>query len=409
MYKNSQSKHLLIITGEFPFSKTETFLETEIEYLSKAFDKVTLVPSKAGGPSRFVPANVTVDISYAAEFKKKFRKLTSICSLYFLQGLVTHRKYLFNRKALRRINSFVSDALITKKWLTKYVAANQESAIIYTYWFNGKTFGAESVSGKYKDLKVVSRAHRYDLYDYWFDPPFWPFRQKALIGLDYLYLISEDGKNYLSTKYHLKENKQGVFRLGVKGNNINTLRSLDDTLRMVSVSGLMPVKRVALLAKYLTTYCKKYPERKIHWTHLGDGFLKAGILEYLEKQAPKNLVYDFKGQTTNAGVFEFYKNNAVDLFVNISESEGIPVSIMEAQACGILVAATNTGGVAEIVNQHSGILLPANPEFEDVEDLLNNIRRYLLEFGTSEITNFWNSNYNADYNYPQFTNHLSNL
>ena len=44
--------------------------------------------------------------------------------------------------------------------------------------------------------------------------------------------------------------------------------------------------------------------------------------------------------------------------MNVSESEGIPVSIMEASSFGIPVIATNVGGVGEIVeNGYNGLLL----------------------------------------------------
>lgn len=52
--------------------------------------------------------------------------------------------------------------------------------------------------------------------------------------------------------------------------------------------------------------------------------------------------------------------NDFDLFVNMSLSEGIPVSIMEAISFGIPIIATNVGGNAEIVNDETGVLIPVN-------------------------------------------------
>ena len=49
------------------------------------------------------------------------------------------------------------------------------------------------------------------------------------------------------------------------------------------------------------------------------------------------------------------------MFVNVSESEGIPVSIMEALAAGVPVLATDVGGTSELVGENNGILLPPNP------------------------------------------------
>ena len=48
------------------------------------------------------------------------------------------------------------------------------------------------------------------------------------------------------------------------------------------------------------------------------------------------------------------------MFINLSSSEGIPVSIMEAQSFGIPVIATNVGGSGEIVVSETGVLVDEN-------------------------------------------------
>ena len=47
----------------------------------------------------------------------------------------------------------------------------------------------------------------------------------------------------------------------------------------------------------------------------------------------------------------------MDLFINLSTSEGIPVSIMEAYSFGIPAIATNVGGTAELVSNKNGRLI----------------------------------------------------
>ena len=50
----------------------------------------------------------------------------------------------------------------------------------------------------------------------------------------------------------------------------------------------------------------------------------------------------------------------IDLFLNTSKYEGIPISIMEAIAYQIPCIATHVGGVPEIINNDNGYLLPIN-------------------------------------------------
>jgi glycosyltransferase involved in cell wall biosynthesis len=65
-----------------------------------------------------------------------------------------------------------------------------------------------------------------------------------------------------------------------------------------------------------------------------------------------------------------------DIFVLPSFAEGVPVSIMEAMACGIPVVATFVGGVAELVeNEISGLLVFPS----DIEGLSNAIEKYLYD------------------------------
>lgn len=94
-----------------------------------------------------------------------------------------------------------------------------------------------------------------------------------------------------------------------------------------------------------------------------------------QKLSGKKVTFEFKGQMTNKQVNEFYLSNSPDMFLNVSESEGVPVSIMEAASFGIPVMATDCGGTKEAVeNWVTGKLI--NKDFSDSE-LIKEIMEFM--------------------------------
>ena len=67
--------------------------------------------------------------------------------------------------------------------------------------------------------------------------------------------------------------------------------------------------------------------------------------------------------------------NEVRCFINVSSSEGIPVSIMEVMSFGIPVIGTNVGGVSELVNQENGHLLSANPAAQEIVSVIEKFQQ----------------------------------
>jgi colanic acid/amylovoran biosynthesis glycosyltransferase len=81
----------------------------------------------------------------------------------------------------------------------------------------------------------------------------------------------------------------------------------------------------------------------------------------------------FLGYVPNAEILEWLQTGRVDAVALPSDWEGIPVSLIEALAHGVPAAASDVGGVAELVGDGCGLLVPEG----DPAALAEAIRRLL--------------------------------
>ena len=366
-------KQLLVFTNSFPFGKGEQFLETESLYWTEFFDRVTLIPATLGGVQRDLPPGVLVDTSFSQFRAGLWRKLPHAlfrAMLYFPREAVDNRLKPVMPRGFFRYLRFWREAMITREWLWQNLGTQDarqptpKATVIYTYWLSGRTLGAEFF-GKRTGAKVVSRVHGSDLYEEVHQPPYLPMRVAVLRGADKIFAVSKYGADYLRGKFvrgRFDElgSKITIARLGVSDRGALTAPSTDGKLRIVSVSSLIPLKRIHLIIEGLRTLANERPDVVIEWHHFGDGPLRP-VLEKLASSLPRSIQPHSHGLVPNASLFEFYRDNPVDVFVNVSVSEGVPVSIMEAQSCGIPVIATAVGGTPEIVSDDNGVLLDPNP------------------------------------------------
>ncbi|NTW34232.1 MAG: glycosyltransferase, partial [Bacteroidetes bacterium] len=185
-------------------------------------------------------------------------------------------------------------------------------------------------------------------------------------------------------------------------------------LNIVSCSYINFNKRVDLIIESLS----KIDSFNIKWTHLGDGRTREDFeitnqkaLDFFKNK--KNIEYKFAGYCSNHDILSYYKQNIVDVFINLSIKEGIPVSIMEVMSFGIPVIATRVGGTVEIVkNEYNGFLLSENPEPAEVTGVIEkfyNLSDEKIKTLRNNAYTTWNELYNADKNYTKFVNDIISL
>ena len=124
--------------------------------------------------------------------------------------------------------------------------------------------------------------------------------------------------------------------------------------RLLCVARLAPAKNHALLLQ--TVARLRESGRDVSLTLVGDGPLR-GALEERARELGISERVRFAGRRTDTAAF--YRD--CDLFVLLSDYEGMPMSIIEAMASGLPVVATRAGGVGELVDDGvSGALVEAD-------------------------------------------------
>lgn len=400
------AKVLFFFTSSYPFGSGETFIENEIEYLAEAFDKVVIV-------SNDIRSEKTRDIPDNVVLKRKgyellgINKVLSIFQFFnpeFRKELQVIRKTYKLKLSIPIINTMLQTlqkGKIWKKYLTRLI--NTESKLkdhiyLYSYWNNDMAFVIAKHKTEYPKVKTFSRMHGWDVYFNANEINYLPFRKYIFETIDQIFAISTMGKSYYTKLLPELSHKISVSHLGVKEYGINPLNTTS-TFQLLSISNIIPIKNLFVLVKALSKL-----KIDFFWTHIGDGFMREELEALAQDLIPNK--YIFKGKLTNQNVIQFLKSTPVDLFLNVSLSEGIPVSIMEAMSFGIPCMATNVGGNAEIVNNSNGVLLPPKPAPEIISyEIIKyaNLNKGKREIIGQNAKQTFLKKYKADNNFKEFT------
>jgi L-malate glycosyltransferase len=164
--------------------------------------------------------------------------------------------------------------------------------------------------------------------------------------------VSDDLRNYLIKHLGLPEGSVIRIYNGIDSVPGTKKKKENHAILTVGTAGrLVPVKDYTLLTEIARLTCAKFPD--VRFIIAGDGpemkSLKNRVDEY-------SLGDRFKlpGQIEDVG--EFYAS--LDIYINTSVHEGIPMTVLEAMSFSLPVIAPATGGLTEIIeNNKTGFLI----------------------------------------------------
>lgn len=411
---DSKKKTLLFFPGDL----TSSFVINELPWMVKLFDRVVVIDFGAESEKRD-----EIIKQYPLEYRHFSSKDVRPKHLIRLFG------WLWNSSVRREIRSYGSLSaqglkrigyilyyglfyILIRDAASLEIQAGKDEIYVYSYWLSRSAFCAANIREQFGDriTYAFSRAHRYDLYLNRNQTGYLPFRRYITQHLDDIYFISEDGRNYYKEEIIGGNEWEGagllISRLGSfrKGTAHKAVIPKEEIV-IVSCSQINEVKRIDLIIEMIA--CLQQAGFPVKWHHLGDGHLRE-IMETRAKEKLKKNSYEFLGWVDNAVIPEQYQKLDADYFINMSDSEGVPVSIMEALAFGLPVIARDVGGMREIVDETCGCLLPEEYDAEmygkQICDFVK-LRRDdagLYQALSDGAGKQWEERYSAEKNYNEF-------
>ncbi len=394
-------REVVLLTIEYP----DPLLDRELPFLIDAFDAIHILPDRINGQVpiaiekvRIAPIFNHVSPNLPGWFVLKH--LTFIIRLYHWAIL----KSGFAKVYLRHWKSFfgylIQEAEKIRP-LKKYIEQNKLSnAIFYDFWLVNTTLALAELKRRHLIKRSVARVHGFDLYAERFSESIVPFQEYRIRYLDAVFAISQHGLEYLKSRLPVDVHpKLMISYLGVTANPgvaPQVKSRIEHTI--VSCSSLIPLKRVDLLIAAL-----KLTTLDICWIHFGSGPQYAELQEAI-KALPANVRTEFKGHVENPLIMDFYRDNYIDLFVSVSEREGLPVSMMEAASHGIPILACDIYAVPEIVMPGTGVLVSKNPYPKEVSEAIEQACH--MAFDRDYIKRSCLEKFSAKVNYSNFINNL---
>ncbi len=402
---------LIFVTSKYPYSSGETFIENEIKYLSMAFDKIYIfcVDANEEENKREVPQNVVI---FPANRKEISRKdyLPPLIKPNVIKEIFSNcigNKMISKISAACYFDACVSESLKRSDEFSDICDIKPEDKItVYSYWLS--TIGmcairiSDTLKSKGINVKNIARCHGYDIRFESRENGYLEFQKYMIDSFNSIFPCSLFGEKYLKCHYPDFSKKINYNYLGIADKFLNKFPTKNSVFNIVTCSNVDSVKRVISVAKALS----EIKDKQICWTHFGDGVLFNELKTTAKNILPSNIQYDFRGRIPNNQIYDYYNNNNVNLFINVSLREGLPVSIMEAVSFGIPVIATGVGGTGEIAEDgKNGFLLKENFDINDLTDLIIKFIEMTDEeykYYCKNARKTYEEKFNAEKNYSDF-------
>ena len=408
-------QNLLLVTEHYPCSNQESFLETEIPFLTKFFNVYIITRETDKQMHRILPQGVV--FTRPAERSGAFRRWllrvqARLSHAYRIERRQGHEEGHWNHKtAAHTLNALVESELMRKYVLSLPVMQDERPLVIYSANFNDYLYGLTRIKEMGKDIHVAARCHRANM----FDPKTGERRETLNFitnqKIDAVYFTSEERRK-MYVNHFTDGSAPGKYRvapLGVPGPEVLLDPPEGDyQLRIVTCSPIEEDKRLPLLIEAMANM----KAGSLEWVHIGDGSRREEVLRLARRKLENKpgIKYEFLGDMNLEERYHYYATHKLDVFLSVSSSESVPSMMLEAMANHIFVCATAVDGVTDVVSNETGLLMPENPTVEQLTaflEMLCSMDKDKFDTRAQMGYECWRDWFNADENCMRFASELS--
>lgn len=395
-------EQLLIICHDYPIIKKNaesSLLKFQLNSIKKSFKKIILLPTVS-----LKNKNIVAGLEY--EIIDNFRNFKIFTIVNFLKNIrlliYDIQKIKFDKVYLQSIiRSFSSyfKSIFLFTFIDDYFNNDYniiKNTSIYSFWFNDFTLGALIFKKKYPEMKIFTGAHGHDLFAERHVGNRIPFREISINLIDNVIVCSIEGKKYLDKKYPRFKKKFKHVNSGISRKEIKTKSSSDKKFRILTLSRTHPVKRISYLLNTLKNL-DSFSDFQMEYYHIGGGPELYKLIDLSKKLKFKKIQINFLGKLSDLELENFFKKSPIDVFLNVSFSEGTCLALVEAMSYSVPVLVTEVGGNISIANYcKTGLSLHF-----DSNELINYFKKiyYDNEFREklrSNSFNYWKKNHSSD-------------
>lgn len=189
----------------------------------------------------------------------------------------------------------------------------------------------------------------------------WYFTKISLKRANLIYAASEDIRNHICSMFDISDSKVKINTHGVDTSLYHPFsqKIIEDKIIVVSNRNFYPVYSLETLIQSIPLVLSE--NKNISFLVIGQGPEEKKLMDMVESLNLSSNI-QFIGWVDSQRMS--YYLNLADIYVSTAISDGTPVSMLEAMACGLPCIMTDVGGVHEWIEDNvTGILVsPKSPE-----------------------------------------------